>query len=633
MRIITNFLGIFIAVFQIGGGFRKTVSRIIMLYRLDGLTGIKRGIRLILNAGNSLPINKFGDFDRNDYKEWVRRYDSINDEKRVKIKKIFEKLYFKPKISIIVLIQNPNLEWLQEAVESVKKQIYTNWELCISYNDLLEDKISILLGDCIKLDTRIKLDKNGGSGKIDVKSNNVFKRVTGEWVIVLNQGDKLAEHALFWISKTINEIPYARLIYSDEDMISPQGERLYPHFKCEWNQDLFYSYNMLSQLTAYHASVIKETGGYSEEHAGAQDYDLALRVIELLKPREIVHVPRILYHRREHANLPSIMANTRLETALAGERAINHHFYRMGIKGFVKYDGYGYAPTYEVPNPGPLVSIVIPTRNRRELIKQCIESILQKTTYSNYEIIVIDNGSDEPGAIKFLNDIRINPKVRIIRDDSPFNFSYLNNMAVKKATGDIICLINNDIEVITPEWLSIMVAHSLRPGVGAVGAKLWYRNHTLQHGGVILGITGVASHSHKYFPYGSFGYSGRLCLTQNLSAVTAACLVIKKSIFEEVGGLNEKELKVAFNDVDFCLRVRDAGYRNVWTPLAELFHHESLSRGVDDTPEKSLAFIKEYAYMKKRWGYQLQNDPAYNPNLTLDYCDFSYAWPPRVESI
>jgi GT2 family glycosyltransferase len=260
-------------------------------------------------------------------------------------------------------------------------------------------------------------------------------------------------------------------------------------------------------------------------------------------------------------------------------------------------------------------------------------SILEKTTYPNYEILIIDNGSDDPATLEYFAAIASDTRVRIIRDDRPFNFSALNNAAVRQAEGVVIGLINDDIEVIAPEWLSEMVSLALQPAIGAVGARLLYPNDTLQHGGVILGLGGVAGHSHKHLPRHHHGYCCRAALVQGFSAVTAACLVIRKAVYEEVGGLNETDLAIAFNDVDFCLRVREAGYRNVWTPYAELYHHESASRGRDSTRAKQTRFAREIAYMKSRWASLLLNDPAYSPNLTLNREDFSLAWPPRVEAI
>jgi GT2 family glycosyltransferase len=264
------------------------------------------------------------------------------------------------------------------------------------------------------------------------------------------------------------------------------------------------------------------------------------------------------------------------------------------------------------------------------LVKQCIESIEAKTSYANYEIMLVDNGSDDPAALAYFKELDTRPNIRVLRDDRPFNYAALNNAAVAQAQGELVALVNNDIEVITPDWLSEMVSIALQPGVGAVGARLWYPNMTLQHAGVILGVGGIAAHAHRGMPAGREGYGGRAGLIQSFSAVTAACLVIRKSIYEQVGGFDEVHLQVAFNDVDFCLRVREAGYRNVWTPYAELMHHESATRGKDLSPEKRARFEREVAYMRERWGELLENDPAYSPNLMLAREDFSYAWPPRL---
>jgi GT2 family glycosyltransferase len=334
-----------------------------------------------------------------------------------------------------------------------------------------------------------------------------------------------------------------------------------------------------------------------------------------------------------HSESTAQSSNAKPYANLAAEKALNEHFERVGIDASVLSTAYGFRAQYSLPKNPPLVSLIIPTRNGLKLIRQCINSIIEKTTYPNYEIIVVDNASDDPEVLSYFESIASEYKVRILRDDRPFNYSQLNNTAVEDAKGEIIGLINNDIEVITPEWLSEMVSHALRPEVGAVGAKLLYPDDTVQHAGVVLGIGGVAGHSHKHFPGESNGYFSRMGLISEYSAVTAACLVIKKSVYNQVGGFNERDLTVAFNDVDFCLRVRAAGYRNVWTPYAELYHYESVTRGYENTPEKQARFNAEVEYMKEKWGKLLEIDPAYSPNLTLDHQDFSYAWPPRISSI
>jgi GT2 family glycosyltransferase len=314
---------------------------------------------------------------------------------------------------------------------------------------------------------------------------------------------------------------------------------------------------------------------------------------------------------------------------IAGERAINAHLQRRDVHAHVKLIGFGYRIHYDLPDAPPLVSIVIPTRNNVDHLRKCIHSLLSKTTYPKTEILIVDNGSDEEHTRAYLDRLDAHASIRILRDPGPFNYSALNNAAVKAARGDLICLLNDDTEAITPDWLQEMAALALQPGVGAVGARLWYPDDTLQHGGLILGILGVAGNAHKHMPKGHHGYFGRAGLTQSLSAVTAACLVVQKSVYEEVGGLNETDLQVAYNDVDFCLRLREAGYRNVWTPNADLYHHESASRGSDTAIDKQDRFHRETRYMKRRWEALLADDPAYNPNLTLERDDFSLAWPPR----
>jgi len=317
---------------------------------------------------------------------------------------------------------------------------------------------------------------------------------------------------------------------------------------------------------------------------------------------------------------------------LAGKKALNEHFQRQKINASAEISGHDYRVRYSLPAPPPMVTLIIPTRNGLQLLRPCIDGILKKTAYPNYEILIVDNASHDPETLQYFNELLSESRVRVLRDEHPFNYSALNNTAAKSAHGEVLGLLNNDLDVISPDWLSEMVGIAMQPKVGAVGARLWYPNETIQHAGVILGIMGGAGHAHKGFPKWNHGYVRRANLIQGLSAVTGACLVIRKAIYEEVGGLDETNLQVAFNDIDFCLRVREAGYRNVWTPYAELYHHESATRGRDDdTPEKQARFAKEVQYMTQRWGDQLLNDRAYSPNLTLDHEDFSLAWPPRVE--
>ncbi len=357
---------------------------------------------------------------------------------------------------------------------------------------------------------------------------------------------------------------------------------------------------------------------------GSQDYDLSLRIIERIPASAISHIPDVLYHWRMVAGSTALALSEKSYAYTAGLRALNDHISRLKLPAVVE-EAPG-VPFYRLrflpPRPAPLVSIVLPTRDKVDLLRTSVGSILAKTSYEPFEILVIDNNSVEDEAKAYLEELAKDTRVRVLPYPKPFNFSAINNFGANAAKGDILALLNNDIEVIAPDWLSEMVSFAAQEEIGCVGAKLYYPNETIQHAGVVLGIGGVAGHAHKYFPPHSAGYFGRLRLVQNFSAVTGACLVVRKALYLEVGGLDET-LTVAFNDVDFCLKVRQAGYRNVWTPYAELFHHEVLSRGYEDTRERRRRFAKEIAFMKEKWGDALDADPFYSPHLTREREDFS----------
>ena len=313
----------------------------------------------------------------------------------------------------------------------------------------------------------------------------------------------------------------------------------------------------------------------------------------------------------------------------AGLRAVAEHLQRTGAQATAEPLPHGhYRVRWRLPEPAPRVSIIVPTRDRAALLQACVESVLGLTDYPDFELLVVDNQSEEPEALAYLAELERRSRVRVLRYAQPFNYSAINNWAATQATGSVLCLLNNDIEVIAPDWLREMAGQASRADIGAVGAMLYYPDRTIQHAGVILGIGGIANHAFQHLPAGSPGYCARALVAQNLSAVTGACLVVRRAVFEQVGGLDE-QLAVAFNDIDLCLRVRAAGYRNLWTPFAELVHHESVSRGADDTPDKRARFVGEVALMQARWGDLLREDPAYNPNLTLEATDFGFAFPPR----
>lgn len=566
------------------------------------------------------------------YKLWVEQFDTLSEDDSAALEAGIESLASRPLVSVLMPVYNPNLAWLVEAIDSVRKQIYPHWQLCIADDASTDPGVGELLRAYAVMDHRIVVDIRSRNGHISACSNSALALATGEWITLLDHDDLLTADALLRMVMAINLHPSARLLYSDEDKIDEFGERSDPYFKCDWNADLFYSQNMISHLGVYHSPLVHAAGGFREGYEGSQDYDLALRCIERLDPQQIHHVPRVLYHWRIHAESTANGPAAKPYAALAGERALNDHFRRIGVAAEVTATQAGYRVRYRMPEL-PLVTVIIPTHNAARLLRRCVESVIERTTYPHYEILIVDNRSDDPEALAYLRALAARPNVRLEHDDRPFNYSAINNTAVRSAKGTVLALLNNDVEVINGDWLDEMVSHALRPGVGAVGAKLLYSDDTIQHAGIILGVHGIAGHAHRFVDRNSAGYCGRAALVQSFSAVTAACLVVRKDLYEKVGGLNEEVLGVACNDVDFCLRLGQAGYRTVWTPYAELYHHESATRGFDTTPEKLERSAMENAYMREHWQDLLADDPFYSPNLSLDIEDFSFAWPPRVADV
>lgn len=627
LRILDRAIGSVPDTVRRNGGVKHSASRAIKVIRTKGLGVLVR--RMMHGPGYATDGPSMTDA-RNNYIEWVKQYDTVEPTERTSILEAVARMVKPPLISVLMPTYNSDEQWLTNAIDSVRSQLYPHWELCIADDASTNSTTKALLERLAREEPRIKVSYRQHNGHISAASNTALEMASGEWVALLDHDDELAPTALYWVAEALERVPNSNLIYSDEDKIDGLGNRFDPYFKCDWNQELFYSHNLISHLGVYRTSLVRDLGGFRLGLEGAQDHDLALRYVELIDPSTIYHIPRILYHWRKHSNSTALSAGVKPYAHRSGERALKEHFTRQGIQADAEFLGHGYRVRYHLPET-PLVSLIIPTRDGVNMLAQCIDSILTKTDYPNYEIIIIDNGSEDPATLQYLDLLRERAGIKIIQDNRPFNYSALNNAAVQEASGEIIGLINNDIEFTSSGWLSEMVSYALQPRVGAVGARLWYPNNTLQHAGVILGIGGVAGHAHKHLAMDKSGYFSRAQLAQGFSAVTAACLIIRKSIYQAVGGLNETDLKVAFNDIDFCLRVREAGYQNIWTPYADAYHYESATRGLEDTPEKQGRFSNEVNYMIRRWGDILKNDPAYSPNLTLEHEDFSYAWPPRVQ--
>jgi GT2 family glycosyltransferase len=560
------------------------------------------------------------------YPTWINSIEKPEFEDRETIFAALTNFSLQPLISIIIPIPAIPGKHLKTSIESIHKQSYANWELSLVCDSHVSSQMIEMLQKIIDHDCRIKIYRDPFCHPIssDIKkSPNV---INGKFFMCLAPGDELAEHALFFSVQSINKHPATQIIYSDEDHINDKGVRFAPLFKPDWNPDLFFSQDYISRLCLFKNNLFTENPEiFSRIRANSGDHDLLLNCLHRVNFEEILHIPKILYHRR---SLKLSQATTGTDPNNPPRlNALQCYFANLGRNHIRVEKGLTEKTLrvrYPIPEPAPLVSLIIPTRDKRKVLENCIHSILTKTTYPNFEILIIDNGTQAPDALDFLRHIEEeNPNLKVLRWNHPFNYSAINNFGVSQARGDIIGLLNNDIEVITPDWLSEMVSHACRPEIGCVGAKLYFPDDTIQHAGVILGLYGVAGHSHKHFPRTSDGYWQRAVSVQNYSAVTGACLVVRREVFEKAGGLDEKNLPVAFNDVDFCLKVRRAGFRNLWTPFAELFHHESLSRGKDLTPEQKTRGENEIAYMKATWSEGLSRDPCYNPNLTHQLENFA----------
>lgn len=530
---------------------------------------------------------------------------------------------FRPKVSIVTPVFNPNKYDLTQCIKSVIDQTYDNWELCLIDGASDKPYVGEVSAEFARGDSRIKhvrLPRNLG---IVGNSNEARRLATGEYVAFLDHDDMLAPFALHEVVKQLNQDPSIDFLYSDEDKIPANGRRRYdPAFKPDWSPDTLLSCNYVCHFSVVRKSILDRVGWFRDGYDGSQDYDLALRVSETTS--RIKRIPKVLYHWRAASASVASDPTVKPYAYLAAKKAIADHLARRGVAAEV-LDGMfigSYRVKYRV-RPYQRVSIIIPTKDRANLLDRCVTSVLDKTTHQDFEVVVVDNQSQEEETHRVFERLTGDPRVRILGYDQPFNFSAINNFAVRATDSEHVVFLNNDTEVINGEWLTAMLEFSQRQDVGAVGGRLYFPDRTIQHAGVIIGMGGVAAHAFRDFAETSHGYMGRIKIIQNLSAVTAACMMMRRGVFDEVGGFDES-LAHAFNDVDLCLKVREKGYLIVYTPYAELFHHESASRGTEDTPERKARFAREVALMMNRWKHVFEaGDPYYNPNLTLEKPDFT----------
>lgn len=551
------------------------------------------------------------------YKNWIQKHEPNAAELRSQKATVFSR---RPTVSIVVPTYNTPAKFLEAMIESVLAQTYPHWELCIADGQSSADWVRPIL-EKYSADPRIKVDFLAQNRGIAGNTNAALALATGEFVALLDHDDTLAPFALFEVVQAINENPEADLIYSDEDKLDQHETRVDPCFKPDWSPDTLRSHNYICHFLSLRRSLVEKLGGIREGFDGAQDYDLVLRASE--QARRIVHIPKILYHWRMHAL--STAANTQSKPYFieAGIRALTEHLERMKTPASVmSTDIHGaYRVIYHLPRQ-PLVSILIPNRDSVQMLGRCIESLAQ-SSYANYELLILENNSENEETWNYYRQLERQGNVRIVPWKRPFNYASINNFGATQARGELLLFLNNDIEAIKSDWLEWLVKHALRPEVGAVGAKLLYADDTIQHAGIVIGMGGIAGHVHLRFPRDAEGYMKRLRITHNCAAVTGACLMTRRSVFEEVGGFDESFV-LAFNDVDLCLQILARGYQIIWTPEAELYHLESATRGVEDTNEKMARFGREYRLFLTKWDRYLKTgDPYYNPNFRLDRANYA----------
>ena len=548
------------------------------------------------------------------YQRWIENNEPTKEELEKQKKYKFNN---NPKISIIIPMYNTPVNFFEELVDSLIEQTYSNWELCLADGSPEKNE---KIEKTIKKDKRIKYKYLGENKGIAGNTNEALKLASGEFIGLLDHDDLLPVFSLFEIVKCINENPDVEFIYTDEDKFEKKGGKRYdPYFKSDFAPDTLRANNYICHFSIFKKELMDKLGGFREEYNGAQDYDIFLRMSE--ETKNIVHIPKILYHWRVHSLSTAKSGGTAKPYAYeAGIKAIQAHIDRLGLKGTVEHGNTlgTYKVNYEIIG-NPKISILIPNKDYISTLKVCLKSIKKLTTYNNYEIIIIENNSTEEKTFEYYKEIDGKDNIKIVYyPEKEFNYSKIINYGVKNSTGEYIIQLNNDTELLTPDWLQEMLMFAQREDVGAVGAELFYPDKTIQHAGIIIGIGGVAGHVFKNIPKGMHGYFSKDAMIQNLSAVTAACIMTPKSIYDEVGYM-DKQFKVAFNDVDFCLKIREKGKLIVYNPYVQFLHYESKSRGFEDTPEKIKRFKNEIDVFQDRWKDILKNgDPYYNINLRLD---------------
>lgn len=563
------------------------------------------------------------------YGPWYRAYIPTEETLETQRKQKFD---YSPLISIAVPAYQTPVEFLRQMIESLIVQTYSNWELCIVNASPDNEEMQKVLAEYSAGDSRVRFCNLKENLGIAENTNRAFAMTKGEFVGLLDHDDLLAPNALYEIVKILQDHPQADALYTDEDKVTTElDEHFQPHLKPDFNLDLLRSNNYICHFFVVRKSIVEKAGGFRKEFDGAQDYDFIFRCTE--NAGEVLHVPEILYHWRTHKASTADNPASKMYAFEAGKRAIEAHLERTGTEGEVSHtqDLGFYRVKYPVQGK-PLVSVIIPNKDEKETLQTCLEMLEKNTGYQNFEIIIVENNSTTDEIFRYYKELSGNRKIHLLRWGKGFNYSAINNFAAAHAKGEYLLFLNNDVKSINPDWLEEMLGVCQRPEVGGVGAKLIYPDNTIQHAGCVIGMGGIAGHMFVDMPADHTGYLHKASLLQDMSAVTAACLLMKKEVFEQAGGFTE-ELAVAFNDVDLCLKVRKNGYLIVYDPYAKLYHMESKTRGAEDSKEKVRRFQTEIEYMRCHWIDILKNgDPCYNKNLSLTKWNYSLKPIPGMET-
>ena len=614
-------------------GEKKTVH-VVPLRKADILAKkldkyVEKGIRYWKSQGAAALAEKVVTKVKNvrqgppSYQKWIRHHLPDRNELEKQKKTSFG---YRPKLSFVVPLYKTPEKYLRRLTESFQEQTYSNWELCFSDGSGAQSPLTELLRELTAKDNRIKYVSHEEPLQISENTNSAIEIATGDFIAFADHDDELTPDALFRCVKALNEDPELKVLYSDEDKMSMDGHKFFqPHFKPDFNIDLLCTVNYICHLFVVKKEIVDQIGMLKKEFDGAQDYDFVFRCVEAAGREKIHHIPRILYHWRCHEDSTAENPESKMYAFDAGARAIKAHYDRIGVPVEIEKGEYlGLYRTKFLWEEKPLISIIIPNKDHIDDLKRSIDSIEEKATYRNYEYVIVENNSTEEETFAYYKELEAsNPKAHVVYWDGIFNYSAINNFGASHAKGEYLLLLNNDTEIISPDCLEQLLGYCMRPDVGAVGARLYYEDDTVQHAGVVIGFGGIAGHCFVQQKRDATGYCHRIICAQDYSAVTAACMMVKREAFDKVHGLSE-EFQVAFNDIDFCLRLGKAGYLVVYNPYAELYHYESKSRGLEDTPEKVARFNREIASFEKHWPEILRDgDPYYNPNLTLESQDFS----------